>query len=248
MNASAKEDVLMTFSGPPGGRRPGPWPHPPAFVFALFLLLVVVFACVGVRLVNTAFTLAGLSPALAGVVLLASLLGSAINIPVARLTSLAPPVSAQQVRWLGVTYVVPVRTSPDVRVAVNVGGAVIPTAVSIFLVIHTRLWPAMLLATVVTAALVHLVARPVGGIGIAVPTLIPAIAAGLVTLLLRTGANAFAVAYVAGSIGTLVGADLTNMKWVRSLGAPQVSIGGAGTFDGVFVSGVLAVIVASLFA
>jgi uncharacterized membrane protein len=78
--------------------------------------------------------------------------------------------------------------------------------------------------------------------------LIPALAAGLITLLLRAGAGAFAIAYVAGSIGTLVGADLTNLRSVQALGAPRVSIGGAGTFDGVFVSGVLAVLVAALFA
>ena len=148
----------MTLSGPPRVRRPGPWPHPPAFVFALFLLLVVVFACVGVRLVKTAFLLAGLSPALAGSLLLASLVGSAVNLPVARLKSSAPPVQAHEVRWLGVTYVVPVATSPDVRLAVNVGGAIIPTAVSTFLVVHTGLWKPMLLATIVTALVVHLVA------------------------------------------------------------------------------------------
>jgi uncharacterized membrane protein len=212
----------------------------------LFLLLVVVFVCAGV--VNTAFTLAGLSPAYAGRVLHASLLGSAINLPVARLRSMAPPVRAQQVRWLGVTYVVPMATSPDVRLAVNVGGALIPTAVSAFLVVHTGLWKFMLLATIVSAAVVHLVARPIQGVGIAVPTLVPALAAGLMTLVLRAGPGAFAVAYVAGSIGTLGGADLTHLGSVRALGAPRVSIGGAGTFDGVFVSGVLAVIVAALFA
>jgi uncharacterized membrane protein len=39
------------------------------------------------------------------------------------------------------------------------------------------------------------------------------------------------LAYIAGSLGTLIGADLTNLDKVRDLGAPVASIGGAGTFE-----------------
>src|SRR2546427_646154 len=48
------------------------------------------------------------------------------------------------------------------------------------------------------------------------------------------------VAYVAGSMGTLIGADLLNLDRIAELGAPVVSIGGAGTFDGVFLTGIIA--------
>jgi uncharacterized membrane protein len=48
------------------------------------------------------------------------------------------------------------------------------------------------------------------------------------------------------SLGTLIGADLLNLDKVQGLGAPVVSIGGAGTFDGIFVIGILAVLLASL--
>jgi uncharacterized membrane protein len=58
--------------------------------------------------------------------------------------------------------------------------------------------------------------------------------------------NAAALAYIAGSMGTLIGADLTNLSLVRGLGAPVASIGGAGTFDGIFLTGILAVLLASL--
>jgi uncharacterized membrane protein len=54
------------------------------------------------------------------------------------------------------------------------------------------------------------------------------------------------LAYIGGSLGTLVGADLLNLGRVQGLGAPMVSIGGAGTFDGIFLTGVLAVLIASL--
>ena len=54
------------------------------------------------------------------------------------------------------------------------------------------------------------------------------------------------LAYIGGSLGTLVGADLLNLNRVQGLGAPLVSIGGAGTFDGIFLTGVLAVLIASV--
>ena len=45
-------------------------------------------------------------------------------------------------------------------------------------------------------------------------------------------------------MGTLIGADLTNLHRISGLGAQVASIGGAGTFDGIFLSGILAVILA----
>jgi uncharacterized membrane protein len=54
------------------------------------------------------------------------------------------------------------------------------------------------------------------------------------------------IAYVSGAIGTLIGADLTNLHAVANLGAPVASIGAAGTFDGVFLTGIIAVLLAGL--
>jgi uncharacterized membrane protein len=45
-------------------------------------------------------------------------------------------------------------------------------------------------------------------------------------------------------LGTLIGADLLNLGIVSQLEAPMLSIGGAGTFDGVFLTGILAVLLA----
>jgi uncharacterized membrane protein len=87
----------------------------------------------------------------------------------------------------------------------------------------------------------------VPGIGIAIPSLVPPIIAATVALLVAR-ANVAAVAYVSGSLGTLIGADLLNLGKVQGLGAPVVSIGGAGTFDGVFLTGILAVLLASFSA
>jgi uncharacterized membrane protein len=99
---------------------------------------------------------------------------------------------------------------------------------------------------IVVAIVVHFLAEPVRGVGIAVPMYTPPlVAAGVGILLSRRYAPP--LAYVSGSLGTLVGADLLNLGKVRGLGAPVASIGGAGTFDGIFLTGILAVLLASLF-
>jgi uncharacterized membrane protein len=89
----------------------------------------------------------------------------------------------------------------------------------------------------------YVLARPVAGVGIVVPTIVPPLAAAAAALLLSRDA-APAIAYVAGTIGTLVGADLLHLRGALALGAPVLSIGGAGTFDGIFLTGILAALLA----
>ena len=130
--------------------------------------------------------------------------------------------------------------------AVNVGGAIIPILVSAYILwSHLGLLPYALIGTTVTAILVHLMAKKVRGVGIVTPALLPPLAAALISYILVPGSPAV-VAYVSGSIGALVGADLTNLRGIAKLGAPMASIGGAGTFDGVFLTGLIAVLLAPL--
>lgn len=83
------------------------------------------------------------------------------------------------------------------------------------------------------------------GVGIVLPGLVPPVVAALAALAIDEPV-APALAYVAGVLGTLVGADLLNLPRIRKLGAPVASIGGAGTFDGIFLSGLIAVLIAGL--
>jgi uncharacterized membrane protein len=62
-------------------------------------------------------------------------------------------------------------------------------------------------------------------------------------MLLASG-SAAPVAYIGGTLGTLIGADLLNLPAVRRMPALMLSIGGAGVFDGVFLVGIIAVLVA----
>ena len=75
--------------------------------------------------------------------------------------------------------------------------------------------------------------------------LAPSLAAAVVSLLLSRG-QAAPLAYISGSLGTLLGADLLNLDKISGIGAPVASIGGAGTFDGIFLTGILAVLLAGI--
>jgi uncharacterized membrane protein len=217
---------------------------PPFFAIlaGLFLALVVLFQ---VGVLRYAYMRLGIGSHAAMLLLLASLLGSALNIPLAQLPE-QHVLSGREVDFFGMRYVVPVVVDwPGTVIAVNVGGALIPAAMSLYLLARHRLWGRGLLATALVAAICHWLAQPVPGIGIALPVLVPALAAGAVALLLARQ-RAAPLAYIGGSLGTLVGADLLNLNRLQGLGAPVASIGGAGTFDGIFLTGILAVLIAGI--
>ncbi|MGO9774120.1 MAG: DUF1614 domain-containing protein [Roseiarcus sp.] len=203
-------------------------------ILALLLLLEI-------GLLNRAYRRLGLEPRVAMLVLLASLIGGYLNIPVARLPE-ARVMARVFVDAFGVPYYVPqVVDWPGAIVAVNVGGALIPLLLSLYLVgRYSILFPSVI-ATAVVALIVHQLATPIPGVGISVPLFAPPIAAALTALVLSRR-YAAQLAYIGGSLGVLFGADLSNLDKVQALGAPVASIGGAGTFDAVFLTGVVAVL------
>ncbi len=213
-----------------------------AILAGLFVLLVVL---IQVRILSYAYSRLGVSAGAAFLLLLASLLGSYINIPVLQFPEEVVHVSQEYVPYYGVHYVVQRAMEGGTVVAVNVGGALIPTALSIYLLAKNSLWFPGIMTTAIVTAAVHAMAEPVRGVGIAVPIFVPPIVAA-VTALVFARHRAAAVAYAGGSLGTLIGADLLNLSAVRGLGAPFASIGGAGTFDGIFITGIVAVLLASL--
>ena len=216
------------------------------FLYALlfFFGLAFLFALIQVGVINYVFQALGLSPHLAFLALLASLLGSYFNVPITQIDS-GGAHSAEIVEHFGVRYRPPIRyASGSTIVAINVGGAIVPLAISAYVL--TR-WTAVivpaLLGTAIVAFVVHRFARPVRGMGIATPMLIPPLVAAAVGWLLGSE-HRDGVAYVSGVVGTLIGADIMNLGKLRDLGAPVASIGGAGTFDGIFLTGIVAVLLA----
>jgi uncharacterized membrane protein len=213
------------------------------FLVGLLVLLGLVVVLIQVGVLSYAYEKMGVQRRYVFAVLLLSLLGSYVNIPVAEL----PPervLSNQVVDFFGMRYVVPeVREWPGTVVAVNVGGAVIPTVLSLYLLSKKKLWARGLVGAAAVAAVAYSMAQPVRGVGIVVPIFVPPLVAAAAALILARR-SAPALAYVAGSLGTLVGADLLNLGRIQGLGAPVASIGGAGTFDGIFMTGILAVLLA----
>jgi uncharacterized membrane protein len=215
------------------------------FFFMLVVLLAVVIALVQIRVLRYAYAKIGIPLKYFYALLIASLVGSYINIPLASLPS-EQTLSRRIVTYFGMQYVIPDAINwPGTVIAVNVGGAVIPLLVSLYLIMKFRIFGPALLGIAVVALASHLVAHPIRGMGIAEPVFVPTLVT-VFTALLISRKYAAPLAYISGSIGTLVGADLMNLGLIRGLGAPVASIGGAGTFDGIFLTSILAVVLAGL--
>ena len=202
----------------------------------------------------------GLPPEAVGGFLLTSLIGSLFNVPLTEMSSLAPIQTFREVSFFGVTWRFP-RVEIGVRktlVTLNVGGALLPIAVSAYLlgwsIPRCSPNPAVtyvktLVVLAVVTLVVHRSSRLIKGLGIATPAFVPPITVALATLFVHWVSPLSCptqVAYVGGTLGTLIGADLLNMRKVAGLGASMVSIGGAGTFDGIYTTGLISVLLVLL--
>jgi uncharacterized membrane protein len=217
---------------------PLPWPFYVFLFFAIGFLTVLV----QIGLLRYVYARLGIMPGTAMLLLFASLIGANINIPIAHFPE-ERIIVGEHVDFFGI---VPEEVDwPGTIIAINVGGAVIPILLSLYLLAKNGIWFPALIATAVVSAVCYAIATPVPGAGIEIPVFIPPIAACLVSCIVAWS-QAPAVAYVSGSLGTLIGADILNLDKIQGLGTPVASIGGAGTFDGIFVTGVVAVILASI--
>ncbi|MCP1714250.1 putative membrane protein [Methanocalculus alkaliphilus] len=221
-------------------------------IVAVIILLPLLFlGLIGGALTNLGFTWL---QAIALIILI--LAGSLVNIPVTTLREEAPaPPQPPRGQFAPSLYEGMYRVQPPAkvtRIAVNVGGAVIPVLISLYLLYHTVAVEGDLLrlalagvGVLAVAILTNRVARPIPGVGISTPFFIPPIAALVCGILLGgSGMGSVVIAYVSGTLGTLIGADLLNLNKMGGLGVPVVSIGGAGTFDGIFLAGIIAAFLA----
>ncbi|HJJ47434.1 MAG TPA: DUF1614 domain-containing protein [Methanocorpusculum sp.] len=145
------------------------------------------------------------------------------------------------------------------QISLNVGGALIPILISIYVLVMAAMgnispdpWYVvkMLIACVLAAVVAYFAARPVQGIGVALPFFVTPLATLLFALLLGWGLGGLAmagIAYFAGTVGTLIGGDLLHLRQVIGKNTPMLSIGGAGMFDGIFLTGVITALLASIF-
>ncbi len=217
--------------------------------FSIFTILAFAILCLFfIQAAGVAFLQLGIPMWMAIVIIPGSLIGSLINIPLYTIESDDTPCTEEPyVQYWGVSYQVFQQDCPgQTRISINLGGAIIPIVVSAYLVfINISAIIQFIVAVTIVTLFVHRIARIEPNVGILTPGFLPAIAAVFVTLAIMLivpgGYNGYAIAYVSGTLGTLIGADILNLNKMSQLRTGAASIGGAGTFDGVFLTGILAV-------
>lgn len=213
-----------------------------SFIVLLFLMLVTLLILISMNLFGMAFKKLGYPPEYSVYFLFLSLLGSYVNIPVMKTVSRVPVIQSQKSEfylWHGTS---PPAKRQETIMAINLGGAIIPILMSGFLITKANLIYA-LAGIVVLTIIIHKIARPVKGSGIAIHVLLPPILAAVLALIISPQ-EAPVIAYVSGTLGCLIGIDILNLKKIPDLGLPAVSIGGAGTFDAIFMTGIISVLLA----
>jgi len=209
-------------------------------VFFFLALILLPFLMVG--MIGEAFIKLGLSPALMFWLLILTLVGSMVNIPVYTLRN-SEVMGDQVISYFGMRVRIPRVQAQQTVVGVNVGGCIIPVGLSLWLLTRMELGLYLPVLVGLIILLANRLARPIKGVGIALPGFIPPLVAALGAYLLCPSPELRAPsAYIASTLGILIGADLLKLGAVGQLGAPVASIGGAGTFDAIFLGGVIAVL------
>jgi len=188
------------------------------------LLLPALFLLIQIGIIGAAFAKLGLSPKMAFLILIFSLLGSMINIPIVR-------------RGIYGDWISPFSAGGGQLICANLGGAIVPLLLCIYLLPKVPL-RATIIITLIMIVASKLLTRVVPGVGFTVPALIPPLIAAFLAVIL-TSKNPAPVAYISGVLGILIGSDLLNLYQLQAVGAPMISIGGAGVYDGIFLVGII---------
>jgi len=218
---------------------------PPLYLLLLVFLGAVLVLTVQMEIISIAFQRLGLSPGSALLLMLGILAGSGINIPIGSIAGKTPSAPLPGIPawgriWRPATPLQPGR----IIIAVNLGGCIIPVGIALHLLASRLVAPLnLLLAMPVISVACYLLSRPVPGVGIAMPIFLAPMLA-VMTALALAPENAAPLAFSAGVLGVLLGADLLRLRDIREMGVAIAAIGGAGTFDGIFLTGVIAVLLA----
>lgn len=217
----------------------------PPHMFFFAGLLVVFILLIQFGIFGIAFEKLGISASGAYILLVTCLFGSMLNIPVLNLDTVHNTVSTPPHPLLKSFLH---RATEEFRgrtlIAVNVGGCVIPVSFSAYLFwLHQIPALSVLTGIGMVSLISYSFSRPISGLGIGMPIFIAPISAALVGILLEPELSA-PLAYISGTIGVVIGADLLRVNNIRDMGVPVASVGGAGTFDGIFITGIVAVLLA----
>jgi uncharacterized membrane protein len=225
-------------------------------IFAIILLICLIILIIPLMflgLVGAAFTRLGFSWIAALAVVLLMVVGSFVNIPLYTVrrdmvrfgTGSSPPDESALASWAP-------QPVWDTTISLNIGGAVIPVLVSAYLlyravdVVGMPILGPVFAGVVVVAVITYLATRSIPGYGIKAPLFISGLAALLCGLLLNGGTSLLAgvTAFVAGTVGTLLGGGIAWLLHLKDIEVPQVSIGGAGMFGAIFLACILSALIA----
>ncbi len=211
----------------------------------IFFLITLFFAAMlQVHLFEIAFAKLGLAPEVTLFLLIGTLLGSGINLPVYSLiTKQTGHLVMSPDRKPVWEIFQPVREG-KVVIAVNVGGCLIPVGLCLYFISLQLIDPVkMMLAIVAITTLSYKFSRLIPGMGVGMPIFLAPLASALLALVLDPQ-HAAHLAYISGVLGVLIGADILRLNSIAGLGTPVAAIGGAGTFDGIFMTGIIAALLA----
>lgn len=216
-------------------------------MFFLILLVPLILIMLFVNTIKSAFLGLGFSPAAATALVFVSIAGSIVNIPVREVVKEKTTFETPTSFVYSILYPQskgPAKRIEKTRIAVNLGGAIVPLFVCayIFFRFPGHVLPFSLVTVPVSIAICYRSARIMPNVGVVMPTFVPPAAAAALALVFAWGdASAIPLCYVTGVLGVIVGADLLNLDKLGSMSAPMASIGGAGTFDGIFLTGIVSV-------
>lgn len=217
----------------------------PVISLVVFFVITLIFAAmIQIHIIEIAFAKLGLTPEITLLLLVGTLVGSGINLPLFDLRTkqsghlvISPD---QKPIW---EIFQPVREG-RVVIAINVGGCIIPVGLCLYFISLQLINPLnLVIALLAITALSYRISRIIPGLGVGMPLLIAPLAAAALALVLEP-AHAAHLAYVSGVLGVLIGADILRLNNIIDLGAPIAAIGGAGTFDGIFLTGIIAALLA----
>lgn len=214
------------------------------------ILLIVIPVLLGQAMIIS-LTKLHLTPSQAFQIMIAIVVGGLVNIPIKRIVR-EQPVWSHPLAIFGIDRSLPRWTirRRETIIAVNVGGCLVPLGIALFQLAYlSRMGPdtmwAVAAAVAINTIVCYAAATPVQGVGIVMPGFVAPITAALSALLLAPEV-APPVAFVAGVLGPLIGADFFHIHDLirHPRGVGMASIGGAGTFDGIVLSGILAALLA----
>ena len=221
-------------------------------ILSFFTFLILPFLIIAGTLVGNALNLPSF---FVFIIFLLSLFGSQINIKLKETIVPEQTVTYKTINFFGTQWRIPQVGYGNKKkiLAINLGGAIIPLIVCLYILLYsiptmeqnpTLAYLKILIAFLIVTFIVNRFAKPIKELGIAIPSIIPPLTTAVTSAILFsliTQTNPFLIAYTPETLGTIVGADLLNINKISQLGASMVSIGGAGVFDGIYITGVMAI-------